>query len=120
MSILSTPEPTLVTCERTYWHAGKPRVTSTDTCTADNIGTLQQVTLALLLQRTISLLIRHRQLSRLVFQLLQFLQLGRAGRAADLLVQREKRNWRVDGFATLGTQADHAKTGTVDLCTVQT
>jgi len=103
-----------------YLHAGKPRVAGADTRTANDVGALQKVALTLLLQHAIALLVGDRQLSRLVLQLLQLLQLRGAGRTADLIVQRQKRDRRIDGLATLGAQTHHAETGAVNLLTTWT
>ena len=94
---------------------GNPGVTGADTGAADDVSSIQQVALALFLQRAVSLLVARRQLAGLVLQLLQLLQLGHAVVAADLVVQRQVADGRVDRLATLGAQAHHLQAGAVDL-----
>lgn len=68
-------------------------VAGADTCTADDIGRLQQLLLSGLLQHAITLLVHRTQLARFVLELLQLVQLRVRIHVADLVVQRQERHW---------------------------
>ena len=75
---------------------------------------LQQIFLSLLLERAEPLFVVGRQFAGFVFELLQLLQLGRGLEIANLIVQSQEGNGRLDRLAGFRRQTDNLEWGKVD------
>lgn len=75
---------------------------------------LQQIFLGLLLERAEPLFVVGRQFAGFVFELLQLLQLGRRLEIANLIVQSQEGDGRLDRLAGFRRQTDNLERGKAD------
>jgi hypothetical protein len=105
----------LVDQHRPKLELGEPRITATNTSCADDVRIAQNLLLHRPRQRLELPLIRARQLSLLLFELNEFLELGMSVGVGDLGVEGEEGNRGFEGFAGFGGDTNDLEAGGVDL-----
>jgi hypothetical protein len=93
----------------------QPRITASDTSSANDIGSIEDVTLRIPDEIPVPSLILRTQLALLGLELDEFLQITMRRCAGDLIVQRQEGNGRIERFTRLGCQSDDLESRSVDL-----
>jgi len=100
--------------DRPKLQLGQPRITSTYTSAANNICGTQNLLLALPYQRLVLPLIIAAQLSLLVLEHDQLLQLHMGGAVRNLLVECQESDTRIEGLARFCGQPHDFETSRMD------